>query len=155
MKRGIAVILIFVAVSVLSFVGYNAWVGTAGGISAVQVTEWEEPQAVIGSYLHRYAYPDYFKRHQENQRRLQHAQEHAGGAAQCLQLRGEYVYAAEGRRGLQIYDAANVGNKDYSQSIVAGGTLATSDASCVALPTTPPRSSSRARRSPTAARCLR
>jgi hypothetical protein len=123
----------------VNFVGYNAWVGTAGGISAVQVTEWEEPQAVIGSYLHRYAYPDYFKRHQENQRRLQHAQEHAGGAAHCLQLRGEYLYAAEGRRGLQVYDAANVGNKDYSQSIVAaGGTLATSDASCVALPTNQP-----------------
>ncbi len=123
----------------VNFVGYDAWVGTAGGISAVQVTEWDEPQAVIGSYLHRYAYPDYFKRHQENQRRLEHAQEHAGGAAQCLQLRGEYLYAAEGKRGLQVYDAANVGNKDYSQSIVAaGGTLATSDASCVALPTNQP-----------------
>jgi hypothetical protein len=123
----------------VNFVGYDAWVGTAGGISAVQVTEWDEPQAVIGSYLHRYAYPDYFKRHQENQRRLEHAQEHAGGAAQCLQLRGEYLYAAEGKRGLQVYDAANVANKDYSQSIVAaGGTLATSDASCVALPTNQP-----------------
>jgi hypothetical protein len=123
----------------VNFVGYDAWVGTTGGISAVQVTEWDEPQAVIGSYLHRYAYPDYFKRHQENQRRLQHAQEHAGGAAQCLQLRGEYLYAAEGKRGLQVYDAANVANKDYSQGIVAsGGSLPTSDASCVALPTNQP-----------------
>jgi len=31
------------------------------------------------------------------------------------------VYAAEGKRGLQVYDAANVANKDYSQSIVAAG----------------------------------
>ncbi len=123
----------------INFVGYNAWVGTAAGVGAVQVTEWEEPQAVIGSYLHRYAYPDYFKRHQDNQRRLQHAQEHAGGVANCLQLRGEYVYSAEGRQGLKVYDAANVANKDYSQSIVAaGGTLATTDASCVALPTNQP-----------------
>jgi hypothetical protein len=123
----------------VNFVGYEAWVGTAGGISAVQVTEWDEPQAVIGSYLHRYAYPDYFKRHEENQRRLQHAQEHAGGAAGCLQLRGEYLYAAEGRRGLQVYDVANVGNKDFSQSFTASGaSLATSDASCIALPTNQP-----------------
>jgi hypothetical protein len=123
----------------VNFVGFNAWVGTTAGVSAVQVTEWEEPQAVIGSYLHRYAYPDYYKHHQENHRRLQHAQEHAGGTANCLQLRGEYVYAAEGKRGLQIYDAANVANKDTSQSVVAAGvTLATSDASCVALPTNQP-----------------
>ncbi len=123
----------------VNFVGYNAWVGTAAGISAVQVTEWDEPQAVIGSYLHRYAYPDYFQRHLQNQRRLQHAKDHAGGAASCLQLRGEYLYAAEGRRGLQVYDAANVGNKDYGQGVTASGaSLATSDASCVALPTNQP-----------------
>jgi hypothetical protein len=28
-----------------------------GGVNAVQVTEWDEPQAVIGSYLQKYAYP--------------------------------------------------------------------------------------------------
>ena len=42
----------------VNFVGFNAWVGVDGGFEAVQVTEWDEPQAVIGSYLHRYAYPD-------------------------------------------------------------------------------------------------
>ncbi len=126
----------------VNFIGYNAWVGTAGGLSAVQVTEWEEPQAVIGSYLQRYAYPDYFRQHQQRKRQLQHAQHHAGGAARCLQLRGEYVYAAEGARGLRVYDVANVANKGYSQPIVAAGgggsVLATSDASCVALPTNQP-----------------
>ena len=30
----------------------------------VPVTEWPEPQAVIGSYLHQYAYPDWFNAHQ-------------------------------------------------------------------------------------------
>ena len=45
----------------VNFVGYNAWVGGAGGVEAVQVTEWDEPQAVIGSYLQRYAYPDWYK----------------------------------------------------------------------------------------------
>ena len=47
----------------VNFIGYNAWVGGVGGVEAVQVTEWDEPQAVIGSYLHRYAYPDWFKEH--------------------------------------------------------------------------------------------
>src|SRR5581483_10340673 len=37
----------------MNFIGYNAWVGEAGEVSAVNVTEWDEPQAVIGSYLHR------------------------------------------------------------------------------------------------------
>ena len=34
----------------VNFVGYNAWIGGEGGVEAVQVTEWDEPQAVIGSY---------------------------------------------------------------------------------------------------------
>ena len=80
----------------VNFVGYNAWVGEAGEIEAVRVTEWDEPQAVIGSYLHRYAYPDYYAEHLKHGRRLQHAQQHAAGDAQCLQLRGEYLYVAEG-----------------------------------------------------------
>ncbi len=40
-----------------------------GGFEAVRVTEWDEPQAVIGSYLHRYAYPDYFRMHVERNNR--------------------------------------------------------------------------------------
>ena len=63
----------------VNFVGYNAWVGGAGGVSAVQVTEWDEPQAVIGSYLHQYAYPDWFTEHQERGQKLQNAQEHGAG----------------------------------------------------------------------------
>ena len=39
----------------------NAWTGLEGGIEAVRVTEWSEPQAVFGSYLQKYAYPDYYK----------------------------------------------------------------------------------------------
>jgi hypothetical protein len=33
------------------------------------VTEWDEPQAVIGSYLQRYAYPDYWRLHVEQNKR--------------------------------------------------------------------------------------
>ena len=53
----------------VNFVGYNAYVGGDGEISGVTVTEWDEPQAVIGSYLHRYAYPDWFAQHEKNGRR--------------------------------------------------------------------------------------
>ena len=45
-------------------------------IEAVQVTEWEEPQAVIGSYLHRYAYPDWFAAHEKRGRELVEAHDH-------------------------------------------------------------------------------
>ena len=44
----------------VNFVGFHAYAGLENGLVAAQVTEWEEPQAVIGSYLQRYAYPDNF-----------------------------------------------------------------------------------------------
>ena len=35
----------------IDFIGFHAWVGTESSVEAVRVTEWSEPQAVIGSYL--------------------------------------------------------------------------------------------------------
>jgi hypothetical protein len=110
------------------------------------VTEWEEPQAVIGSYLQRYAYPDFFERHLKNDRRLQNAQSHAAGEVGCLQVRGEYLYTAEGTRGMQVFDIANIANKGISQRIVASPVgpqgqrtaVPSKDATCVALPTNQP-----------------
>jgi len=130
----------------VNFVGYNAWVGTGSSVSAVQVTEWDEPQAVIGSYLQRFAYPEYFDRHVKNGRRLQNAQSHAAGAVGCLQVRGEYLYAAQGDRGMQVFDISGVANKGLSQRIVTspvapGGqntAIPSKDATCVALPTNQP-----------------
>ena len=52
----------------INFVGYNAYVGGDGEISSINVTEWDEPQAVVGSFLHRYAYPDWFAEHDKNDR---------------------------------------------------------------------------------------
>ncbi len=87
----------------VNFVGFNAWVGEERRVSAVQVTEWEEPQAVIGSYLHRYAYPDWYARHQTRDRRLPTIATHGTqGAARCLQLRGEYLFVAEGAGGMRV-----------------------------------------------------
>jgi hypothetical protein len=130
----------------VNFVGYYAWVGTGGGITGVQVTEWDEPQAVLGSYLQKYAYPDNYARHQSLKGVLQNAHEHSGDAIRCLQLRGEYVYAAEGKNGMQVYDVASIANKGVSQPILTGPTspfghktrISSSDATCVALPTNQP-----------------
>src|SRR5205823_3269425 len=100
----------------VNFIGYNAWVGEEGRVTAVQVTEWDEPQAVIGSYLHKYAYPDWYARHQERKQRLPGAVPHdTRGPAACVQMRGEYLYVAEGKGGLRVYDAASIANKGVSQ----------------------------------------
>jgi len=128
----------------VNFVGYNAWVGEEKGIAAIQVSEWDEPQAVIGSYLHRYAYPDWFAQHQQRGLELANIQTHdTQDAARCVQLRGEYLYVAEGQGGMRVYDVANAANKDFSQPIVSAPFspfgqdthIASSNATCVALPT--------------------
>ncbi len=130
----------------VNFIGYYAWLGTNGGITGVQVTEWNEPQAVIGSYLQKYAYPDDYKQHQALHKQLQTAHDHAGEPIRCLQMRGEYVYAAEGHRGMQVYDVASIANKGVSEPILTGPSspfghntrIASKDATCVALPTNQP-----------------
>ncbi|TAJ51579.1 MAG: hypothetical protein EPO48_13115 [Nevskiaceae bacterium] len=131
----------------VNFVGFNAWAGSSAGIAAVQVTEWDEPQAVIGSYLHRYAYPDWYRAHQERGGKLGNAQRNGSGEpVRCLQLRGEYLYAAEGRKGLRAYDAASIANKGFSQKLISAPfsplgqdiRVESADARCVALPTNQP-----------------
>ncbi|HEX4333051.1 MAG TPA: hypothetical protein VH040_12985 [Usitatibacter sp.] len=131
----------------VNFVGLNAWVGEERHVQAVTVTEWSEPQAVIGSYLQRYAYPDDFAAHEKKELRLEEAHDHgSGGPVGCVALRGEYLYAAEGRGGLRVYDVASIGNKGVSQRIVTAPFsplgqdthVESRDATCVALPTNQP-----------------
>jgi hypothetical protein len=133
----------------VNFMGYYTWVARgAGGVEAVQVTEWDEPQAVIGSYLHRFAYPDYYKAHQERELELQESYQHhgVGGDTRSIQMRGEYLYTAAGSDGFRVYDIANVANKGFSERIVTSPVsplgqnthVSTTDATGVALPTTMP-----------------
>jgi hypothetical protein len=131
----------------VNFVGFNAWLGTDKSVTAVQVTEWEEPQAVIGSYLHRYAYPDWYHMHQDEGQILQEAYDHrTGGEVGCLQLKGEYLYVAQGRNGMEVYDVSAIANKGFSQRIISAPfsplghntRLSTKDARCLALPTNQP-----------------
>jgi hypothetical protein len=131
----------------VGFMGYNAWVGEEKHIEGVQVTEWEEPQTVIGSYLHRYAYPDWYAAHLKRGRTLPDAHDHTtAGRAACVQRRGEYLYVAEGRGGMRVYDVASIANKGISQRIISAPFSAlgqnthipSKNATCVVLPTTQP-----------------
>ena len=130
----------------INFAGFNAWLGTEKGVTAVEVTEWDEPQAVIGSYLHRYAYPKWFGEHVQRGRELQRSSSLSGEAARCVQMRGEYVFSAEGKRGLRVLDAAAISNKGVSQKLISAPfsplghntEVRSRDATCVALATTQP-----------------
>lgn len=130
----------------VDFVGHYAWVGGESHVSGVKVTEWDEPQAVIGSYLQRYAYPDFYRAHEEQDRRLEEGYPHSSGTAACLQHRGEYLFVAEGAQGMRVYDTASIANKGVSQRFITAPfsplgqntRIASADASCVVLPTNQP-----------------
>lgn len=126
----------------VNFVGLNVWSGMEDGFQATRVTEWDEPQAVIGSYLQKYAYPDYWKLHvEQNGKELKNwvrgktfdkkvsgekyaLEEFANivqdtsGRVNCLQQRGEYMFVAEGKGGFRVYDVASIGNKGFSDRII-------------------------------------
>ncbi|WP_156254570.1 LVIVD repeat-containing protein [Sandarakinorhabdus oryzae] len=126
----------------VNFVGMNAFFGLDRAVEAVRVTEFGEPQAVFGSYLHRYAYPDYWKLHVEQNKRelinwtrgrifdkrlsgetnptedIRNITQGTAGEVRCIQNRGEYLYVAEGKGGFVAYDIANLANKGVSEKIV-------------------------------------
>ncbi|MFN7159725.1 MAG: LVIVD repeat-containing protein, partial [Erythrobacter cryptus] len=64
----------------------------------------------------------------------------------CLQLRGEYLFVAEGRGGFTAYDVASIANKGVSERILKGPFSAlghdtnvkTTNATCMALATNQP-----------------
>lgn len=131
----------------VNFIGHYAWLGSERSVEAVAVTEWEEPQAVIGSYLQRYAYPDFFRDHERRSQMLPEAHSaDTRGPAQCIQMRGEYLFVAEGKGGFRVYDIANIGNKGVSQRIVKApysplghnAHVPSKNATCMALPTNQP-----------------
>jgi hypothetical protein len=128
----------------VNFIGRFAWVAEGdGGLEAVAVTERDEPQAVIGSKLHRLAYPDDYAAHRARGGKLAEAHDHEG-TVYDLQLRGEYLYAACGEEGFIAYDVANIDNKGFSERIVTAPVsplgqrlyVRTPDARAIASPST-------------------
>lgn len=162
--------LLLLGTNYVNFVGLNTWVGQEGGFSAIRVTEWDEPQAVLGSYLHKYAYPDYWRMHVEgNNRELRNwvrgqtfdkalsgetkpfeefanVNEGTRDRVGCLQLRGEYMFVAEGKGGFRVYDVASIANKGVSERILSAPFsplghdthVDTTNATCMALATNQP-----------------
>ncbi|MGI8942660.1 MAG: hypothetical protein ACR2FJ_00215, partial [Qipengyuania sp.] len=162
--------LLLLGTNFVNFVGLNAWVGEAKGFEAIRVTEWDEPQTVLGSHLHKYAYPDYWRMHvEDNGRELkdwtrgkafdkdfggetkafeQFANVHEGtrDAVRCLQMRGEYMFVAEGKGGFRVYDIASIANKGVSERIITAPFSAmghdthvpSRNATCMALATNQP-----------------
>lgn len=159
--------LLLLGTNFVNFVGFNAWVGLDSGFEAVRVTEWDEPQAVLGSYLHRYAYPDYWRMHVENNGRelknwtrgktfdanlsgetrpfeqFRNIVQGTRGQVGCLQLRGEYMFVAEGKGGFRVYDVASIANKGFSDAVITAPFsplghnthVKSKNATCMALPT--------------------
>jgi hypothetical protein len=162
--------LMLLGTNYVNFVGMNAWTGLEGGFEAVRVTEWDEPQAVLGSYLHKYAYPDFYRQFVDDHgrelkdwtrgktfdgklsgetqalERFANVVEGTGDKVGCLQLRGEYMYVAEGKGGFRVYDVASIANKGFSERITTGPfsslghdtRVKSRNATCMALPTNQP-----------------
>lgn len=112
-----------------NFIGHHAYVAEGGkGFEAVTVTEREEPQAVIGSGLHKLAFPDEYKKFVDGGRELKQAFHHSatgavpllgGGEIQSIQARGEYLYTACGPGGLRVYDIGNIDQKGFSERMTS------------------------------------
>lgn len=162
--------LLLLGTNYVNFLGMHAWTGLEGGLMAVRVTEYDEPQAVLGSYLHRYSYPDYWRMHvEDNGRELknwvrgdafdenlsgetkpfeQFVNTHEGTSDRvgCLQMRGEYLFVAEGKGGFRAYDIASVANKGFSERILTAPFsplghdthIPSENATCMALATNQP-----------------
>ena len=103
----------------VNFFGRYAYIGEGPeGLHAVVWTEPDEPQAVLGSHLHKIAYPANYQKHVAAGSELQEAHEHSGKDIQDIVLRGEYLYTANGPGGFEVFDVANIDQKGFSERIV-------------------------------------
>lgn len=118
--------LLLQGTNLVNFLGRYIYVAEgAAGFEAVVATEASEPQAVIGSRLHELAYPDRYRQHVARGALIREAYRHRGpdvapfGSDEVLsiQLRGEYLYTANGRGGLRVYDVAQIDQKGFSQRL--------------------------------------
>jgi hypothetical protein len=96
------------------------------GWESIAVAERDEPQAVIGSKLHEMAYPVEYKKLKknphgegfENPKTDKYEHRANGSEINSLQLRGEYLYTANGTGGFRVYDIAQLDNKEFSERFV-------------------------------------
>ena len=102
----------------VNFMGRYVYVAANDSLEAVVATERNEPQAVIGSTLHKIAYPRNYQKFVNGGRELSEVYEHKGNPRVLqVQLRGEYAYVAAGEGGLRVYDVAQIDQKGFSERI--------------------------------------
>jgi hypothetical protein len=102
----------------VNFMGRYVYVAADDALAAVVATERTEPQAVIGSTLHKIAYPENYRKFVNGGAELGEAYEHKGNPRVLqVQLRGEYAYVAAGEGGLRVYDVAQIDQKGFSERI--------------------------------------
>jgi len=136
--------ILLLGTNYVNFMGRYVWVATEKeGLEGVFVAERTEPPAIIGSDLHRLAYPDNYRKHVEGGLELTEAHHHPGNILD-VHARGEYLYTALGKGGFRIYDIANIDVKGFSERIVTAPVspfgqrfyVKTKNAVAVATPTT-------------------
>lgn len=129
----------------VNFMGRYVYVAAGDSLEAVVATERSEPQAVIGSSLHKIAYPNNYRKFVSGGSELREAYEHKGNPRVLqVQLRGEYAYVAAGEGGLRVYDVAQIDQKGFSERITTAPVskfgqkffVKTRYATAVAAPTT-------------------
>ncbi|QDU19558.1 LVIVD repeat-containing protein [Urbifossiella limnaea] len=115
----------------VNFVGKYAWAAAGEeGLFGVNVAESSEPQAVYGTDLHRYAFPDHYRKHVERGGLLEFSHEHPGrdvltglvrpfkkSEVLMVQNRGEFLYAACGDAGVRVFDIAFIDHKGFAERI--------------------------------------
>lgn len=92
------------------------------GIRAIRVTVGYEPRPVIGSNLHKIAFPRDYDSFAARGRELRVSASSGATSPKSISVRGEYALVADGPSGLRVYDVANVDNKSVAQKIVPGST---------------------------------
>ena len=129
----------------VNFIGRYVYVASDDALEAVVATEQSDPQAVLGSTLHKIAYPDDYREFVKGGRELREVYEHKGNPRVLqVQLRGEYAYVAAGEGGLRVYDVAQIDQKGFSERITTAPVskygqkfyVKTKYATAVAAPTT-------------------
>jgi hypothetical protein len=130
--------------NLVNFMGRYIYVADGKkGFYAVAAAEHDEPPAIYGSYLQRLAYPDDYKKHVAHNGELRQAYHHEGNVLD-VQLRGEYLYTANGKDGIRVYDVADIDNKGFSERVITAPVspigqkfyLKTKDARAIASPST-------------------
>ena len=133
----------------MNFIGHNVWVadGTAG-FEGVAVAERDEPPAIIGSYLHKLAYPGRLRGSPEARPEARRTRTTIRPAAARRSSTSSSAASTSTPRsaqgGFRVYDISNIDNKDFSERIVTAPCrrsgqrlyVKTKFATAVATPTT-------------------